>query len=48
MEEKELNKKQPFYMNDSKSNILLYQTEDGQTKIEITLANDRILQYHNN
>lgn len=29
-------------MNDSKGNILLYQTEDGQTKIEVTLANDTV------
>ncbi len=27
-------------MNDPKGNLLLYQTEDGQTKIEVTLAND--------
>ena len=26
----------------SKGNILLYQTEDGQTKIEVTLANDTV------
>ena len=29
-------------MNDSKGNILLYQTEDGQTKIEVTLTNDTV------
>ena len=29
-------------MNGSKGNILLYQTEDGQTKIEVTLANDTV------
>ena len=29
-------------MNDSKGNLLLYQTEDGQTKIEVTLANDTV------
>lgn len=29
-------------MNNSKGNILLYQTEDGQTKIEVTLANDTV------
>ena len=29
-------------MNDSKGNLLLYQTEDGQTKIEVTLANDAV------
>ena len=29
-------------MNNSKDNILLYQTEDGQTKIEVTLANDTV------
>lgn len=29
-------------MNKSKGNILLYQTEDGQTKIEVTLANDTV------
>ena len=29
-------------MNDSKGNILLYQTEDGQTKIEVTLAHDTV------
>ena len=26
----------------SKGNLLLYQTEDGQTKIEVTLANDTV------
>lgn len=26
----------------SKGNILLYQTEDGQTKIEVTLTNDTV------
>ena len=26
----------------SKGNILLYQTEDGQTKIEVTLAYDTV------
>ena len=26
----------------SKGNILLYQTEDGQTKIEVMLANDTV------
>lgn len=40
--------KDAIFMNDSKDNIHLYQTGDGQTKIEVTLANDRILQYHNN
>ena len=30
------------YMNDFKGNLLLYQTEDGQTKIEVTLANDTV------
>lgn len=29
-------------MNDSKGNILLYQTEDGQTKIEVILSNDTV------
>ena len=29
-------------MNDPKGNLLLYQTEDGQTKIEVTLANDTV------
>ena len=29
-------------MNDFKGNLLLYQTEDGQTKIEVTLANDTV------
>ena len=29
-------------MNGSKGNLLLYQTEDGQTKIEVTLANDTV------
>ena len=29
-------------MNNSKGNLLLYQTEDGQTKIEVTLANDTV------
>ena len=29
-------------MNDSKGNLLLYQAEDGQTKIEVTLANDTV------
>ena len=29
-------------MNDSKGNLLLYQTADGQTKIEVTLANDTV------
>ena len=29
-------------MNDTKGNLLLYQTEDGQTKIEVTLANDTV------
>ena len=29
-------------MNESKGNLLLYQTEDGQTKIEVTLANDTV------
>lgn len=29
-------------MNDSKGNILLYQTEDRQTKIEVTLTNDTV------
>ena len=29
-------------MNNSKGNILLYQTEDGQTKIEVTLAIDTV------
>ena len=29
-------------MNDSKGSLLLYQTEDGQTKIEVTLANDTV------
>lgn len=29
-------------MNDSKGNILLYQTEGGQTKIEATLAYDTV------
>ena len=28
--------------NSSKGNLLLYQTEDGQTKIEVTLANDTV------
>ena len=31
-----------YNMNDSKGNLLLYQTEDGQTKIEVTLANDTV------
>ena len=29
-------------MNDPKGNLLLYQTEDGQTKIEVTLANNTV------
>ena len=29
-------------MNDSTGNLLLYQTEDGQTKIEVTLTNDTV------
>ena len=29
-------------MNDPKGNLFLYQTEDGQTKIEVTLANDTV------
>ena len=29
-------------MNESTGNFLLYQTEDGQTKIEVTLANDTV------
>ena len=29
-------------MNESTGNLLLYQTEDGQTKIEVTLANDTV------
>ena len=29
-------------MNDSKGDLLLYQTEDGQTKIEVTLVNDTV------
>ena len=29
-------------MNNSKGNFLLYQAEDGQTKIEVTLANDTV------
>lgn len=29
-------------MNESKGNPLLYQTEDGQTKIEVTLTNDTV------
>ena len=29
-------------MNDSKGNLLLYQAEDGQTKIEVTLANNTV------
>lgn len=29
-------------MNNSKGNLLLYQDEDGQTKIEVTLANDTV------
>ena len=29
-------------MNGSKGNLLLYQTENGQTKIEVTLANDTV------
>lgn len=29
-------------MNNSKGNLLLYQAEDGQTKIEVTLANDTV------
>ena len=29
-------------MNDSKGSLLLYQTEDEQTKIEVTLANDTV------
>ena len=29
-------------MNESTGNLLLYQTEDGQTKIEVTLTNDTV------
>ena len=29
-------------MNDSKGDLLLYQTEDGQTKIEVTIVNDTV------
>ena len=31
-----------YNMSNSKGNLLLYQTEDGQTKIEVTLANDTV------
>ena len=31
-----------YNINDPKGNLLLYQTEDGQTKIEVTLANDTV------
>ena len=31
-----------YNMSDSKGKLLLYQTEDGQTKIEVTLANDTV------
>ena len=30
------------HMDEKKGNLLLYQTEDGQTKIEVTLANDTV------
>ena len=31
-----------YNTNDSTGDLLLYQTEDGQTKIEVTLANDTV------
>ena len=34
--------KDTTFMNESKGNPLLYQTEDGQTKIEVTLTNDTV------